>query len=653
MKVGELLTRESVRKAREGVQKEYNTLGYMKTKVETDVVPQGDGKAVLQVRVEEGGKVRVVKLAFEGNNYFSSARLRFAVETKSSWLFFKNYYDEGAFDRDLDAIRQLYLAHGFFDVQVARGAFKFDETDKEISPKVRIVEGARYKLGRVEVQGASTFKPEELQASFRDLVGKNFSRKEYNEALEKARRLYADAGYITTEVADDLDFDRSKGEVRSTLTVQEGPKIHVGKLLLERPHMIDPGKPSWFGKIYGYVAPPVQDKVIAREAKLKSGSVYEKRKEEMAEERLRRLDVFETAKIESQATNDPNVRDARISVEEGVTGNLMVGVGMSDALGAFVWTSFSEKNIGGRADVITVGGELGQKASSGRASYLDRHVGESDVSLQYQAYYTDTDEPGYHERIAGASVEAGIPMESLSSSDAFGEGMWKMYLRARAEHVRTDEGDYNPEEDFNRNYAVATGRVRVERNGVTTEKLDGKNYDKTGGFLVGVGLEEGVADGTLTKVTTDLDVYQKVTKKLVFASEMQAGIMPNDAKDIGPTERYYLGGTDDLRGFKYRQAGPHDKGDSDVPLGGATKLLARNELRYPLFESITGVMFLDAGTLDDKAFSIGDPRASTGVGLRIKIKRMEMGVDLAVPVLTQDHDQKRFFHFNIKGGVTP
>jgi outer membrane protein insertion porin family len=517
---------------------------------------------------------------------------------------------------------------------------------------VRIVEGARYKLGRVDVQGASTFKPEELQAYFRDLVGKNFSRKEYNAALEQARRLYADAGYITTEVADDMDFDRSKGEVRSTLLVQEGPKIQVGKVLLERPRMIDP-KPSWFGKIYGYVAPPVKDDVIAKEAKLKPGSVYEKRKEELAEERLRRLDVFETAKIESQATNNPTVRDARISVEEGVTGNLMVGVGISDALGAFVWTSFSEKNIGGRADVITVGGELGQKASSGRASYLDRHVGNSDTSMQYQLYYTDTDQPGYHEKIAGAAVEAGIPMESLSSSQAFGEGMWKMYLRARGESVSTDKGDYDPEADFDRDYVVATGRVRVVRDGVTTEKLDGKNYDKTGGYLAGVGLEAGEADGPLTKLTAELNTYKKVTKKLVFASEMQAGFMPNNADDIGPTERFYLGGTDDLRGFKYRQAGPHDSGDHDVPLGGATKLLARNELRYPLFESITGVMFLDAGTLDEDAFKIGEPRASTGVGLRIKIKRMEMGVDLAVPVLTQDHDQKRFFHFNIKGGVTP
>lgn len=648
---GETLTREAVRKARDGAQKEYHSLGYMKAEVRADVVPLEEGKAALQVSVVEGDKIRTDKIVFEGNQFHSALRLKLALETKGSWLFLKNYFDDAAFERDLEVIREMYLKDGFFDAQVARSAFTFDEKEKVIVPRVRIVEGPRYRLGRVSAQGAKLFKPDELEAFFRRQLGEYFDRKNYSAALEKARRLYQDAGYLTTEIQDDLDFDRAKGEVRSTLTVQESPRIHIGKVTLERPRPLYPEKPSWFGRIYGYVAPPVRDKVIWRESRLRSGEVYEKRKEERAEDRLRRLEAFENVKVESVATDDPAVRDARISVEEGVTGNLYLGVGYSDTAGFYVWSAFSEKNVGGRADVLSASAEIGQRAKSGRVSYMDRHLGDSDLSMLYEIYHSEINQPGFKETRTGGAAELGVPLESLMASAP--NDLWKFYIRGRGELDRTSEGEYHPEENFNRHYGVVTGRVRVTRDAITREKLDGKNFTESGGWLAGAGVEAGQAGGPLTKMTADLDIYQKIMDKWVFASEMQGGLMPVSANRVGPTERLYLGGTQDLRGFSYREAGPHDAGDHRVPLGGSTKLLARNEMRYPLFESVTGVLFLDAGFLDHEAFTLGEPRASSGVGIRVKVKTVELGIDLAVPFLTQEHDQRRFFHFNIRGGMTP
>ena len=164
-----------------------------------------------------------------------------------------------------------------------------------------------------------------------------------------------------------------------------------------------------------------------------------------------------------------------------------------------------------------------------------------------------------------------------------------------------------------------------------------------------MGFEAGYAGGPLAKLTGNYEWYHKVTENTVFATNINAGIMPVDANKIGPTERFYMGGTEDLRGFGFRRAGPHDSEDHSVPLGGATKIVARNELRYPLIDNLTGLVFFDAGMLSHQAFSVSSPRASTGLGLRLGLKGVQAGVDLAAPLVKGKNDQLRYFHFSISG----
>jgi outer membrane protein insertion porin family len=657
VQVGKTVSREELRKSREAVEKEYRFLGFMRAKIQADLVAPAAGavadEAVLQIQIEEGEKIRVEDVVISGNHHFSATRLRLGLETKGSWLFIRNYFDDDAFERDLSHIRALYASAGFFDAQVARGAFDYNEKERTVSPRIVIVEGPRYRIASVEVNGATVFRPEEIQHLFRKQIGKCFDRKNYAISLEKATRLYGDAGYLTTELRDDFRFTPEKGEMRVVLSITEKSKIRIGSLLLKRPALLYEGKPSWFGKFYHRVAPPTKKEVVQREARLTPGHVYTKRGEEQAEERLRRLGVFEEVKIESSATDDPAVRDAEITVEDGTTGNLFLGVGYSEYNGVYGWSSFSERNVGGEANVASLDFLIGERGNRGSISYFDRSLGDSRASLLSEIYHANHSQPGYDEKRTGAGAELGIPFESLPFWSGR-DDTWKAYLKARGEYIRLSRGDdYHPAEDFNRKYGAGTLRLRVERDMRRSEKLDGKNYDPAGGYSASLGVEGGYADGPLAKITSGFEWYQKLTDKLVFATDVSAGLVQRDADKIAPTERLYLGGSEDQRGFAYRGAGPRDRDDHDVPLGGSTKLLARNELRYPLFEVLTGVVFLDVGMVDREALHYGSTRVSGGAGFRIRVKYIQMGVDFAYPIMLQEGDVKRVFHFVVQTGWGP
>ncbi len=638
---GHVLTQDLVTKARESVQKEYRDLGYVRTQVEASLAqkPGSEGK-VLQILISEGEKKRVDDVIIEGNQAFSAFRLRMVLETKGSWLFVRNYLDERAFEDDLKALRDFYHRKGYFAAEVDRGVFDFDEKKATVTPRIVVTEGPRYTLRSVKTRGNRYFSMEEITVFFDKLRGKPFDGDDYGDAIKRVNQMYGEAGCVATEVRDDLQFDREQGQVDVTLVIDEEARSKVGKILIERPNPIPDDEASWFTRTYSRIAPPLNEDVIRREVTLIPGEVYDKQKEAESVARLRRLNAFSEVTIESRAGDEPRTRDAVIRVQEGMTGNILVGVGYNEAYGAYVWGTYMENNLFGEANSLRLNAMVGTEESNAGVSYLDRFVGNSRNSLLTEVRHINAHRPGYDEKNTGGLTELGTPITDR----------WKLYTRARAEYVQLDDADNHPIEDYNIDYGVGALRLRLVHDARVYENYHGVQSFESAGHLASVGVEGGYADGTLGKLSGSYEWFHKLGEKTVFATDLNVGFLVDDADEIGPTERYYLGGTDDLRGYKYRHAGPHDRGDDDVPTGGATKLLTRNELRYPLMDRITGLMFLDAGLLDHDAFTFDeDPRASAGIGFRVGLKGVEAGVDLAAPINAQSDDQKRYFHVTLRG----
>ena len=83
-----------------------------------------------------------------------------------------------------------------------------------------------------------------------------------------------------------------------------------------------------------------------------------------------------------------------------------------------------------------------------------------------------------------------------------------------------------------------------------------------------------------------------------------------------------------------------------MALGGSTKLLVKNELRYPIYGDLKGVVFLDAGMLDDTV-GFASPRVSIGTGIRLKLSIVRIQIDFADAIIKRHNDDTQFIHFRL------
>ena len=139
---------------------------------------------------------------------------------------------------------------------------------------------------------------------------------------------------------------------------------------------------------------------------------------------------------------------------------------------------------------------------------------------------------------------------------------------------------------------------------------------------------------------------------ITFQLGARLGMVDNFRGKPAPIyERYFLGGSNTLRGFPYREVSPVDSNGREV--GGQSMSVFTVEISHPIWSFIRGAVFADAGGVSKDEFGFGFDHFNIGVGygLRIKLPQVPMPIklDLAFPVLNnQDHVKSRLrFHFNM------
>ncbi|MBN1902566.1 BamA/TamA family outer membrane protein [Candidatus Sumerlaeota bacterium] len=628
-KKGDILSPGSELKAKMEIEKIYSQGGYTNARIKVATEEIRDGAVFVNILVDEGEKITIRDLVLKGNKHYSSFRLRLLLENRGSWAFFKKYYDDNAFDEDMNVLRHFYRNRGFLDVVVKRGKPEYNEEEGWIRPVIIIEEGKRFRVKDVVPQNVTLFSGEEIKNCFSKMKDRFYNAKRYQKSMDSLRRLYGDEGYIRMEA--DADFRRfpDSDAIELVLNIRENNRIYVGRIRVRRMDYKQGKLQNIFEKIYYKISPPPKDEVIAREVILKPGEVYRTFEETRTVERLKRLEIFEEVSITREPTDNPDVRDVMINTREGVTGNLLLGVGYGDATGAYIQSRFRERNLFGDARDFQIRALIGTKLSALHLSYLDRYFLQSETSLEWRVYREKYLRREYGERIYGTSAELG---RSLSE-------YIRGYFRLRLEHVNFYDEDDDITSDLD-NYVVVAGRFRA------VEDTRDENWWPTKGFVRGGALELGYADGPLARLSMDYAQYVTLYKDIIFAVDFFGGLIPYPSDEVGITERFFLGGSSDLRGFSFRGAGSKDEGEDNMAVGGSSKLLLKNEIRYPIYGDLKGVVFGDIGTLDETVH-LGSFRTSVGAGIRLKISIITISVDFAYAIRKKRADDAQIVHFRL------
>lgn len=531
-------------------------------------------------------------------------------------------YNKETLQNDLKSIYDM----GFFSEKMK--AIPVTNSDGTVTIKIILEENAP--ITDFTIEGNTVVSTEEILQFLLPLKGKPQNITEINSAIVKIQNLYTEKGYILARV--DSVTDDPDGTVN--ISLKEGT---IDKIMIA-------GNEK------------TKDYIIERNILTEPGTIYNENqiKEDLV--RLYATQAFKdvTREIEP-STEDPDMYDITIKVEEQRTANLSVGGGVDTVTGLFGSVGISDNNFKGRNErlalnVLAGTGVILNDASIQRRmnlqaelSYYMPYFFNSDTSLLNKIYYRDFGSyqvPLAIERRLGAEVTVAHRMKfNKHVTSTFSLGV---------ENVHVSEGDFGKISSlYNRYNVPITERAKQLDGGLFLSLSPAMIFDTRDnatvtrkGTMASIRFDEEIGlnglDKTHGKLTGMIKQYIPVGKKssLSFTAKAGGKIHGDEMPDV---MAYRLGGPYTIRGFKMSGVGTGDAfvmGSAEfatpIPFLDRTKIKFLNNLRF--------TMFVDAGkifnnTISDTLYDRPGYAISAGVGLKLYIPGMgPLSIDYGIPL---------------------
>ena len=604
------------------------------------------GYAVVNYDVDEGGKVRIDEIFFEGNESFSDKKLLKQLETNKhgwlSWLTGSGRFDEKKFKEDLTILRKFYSDSGYLDCEIneEKVSIDFVESD-EIVISIPIVEGQLYYLGDFSVENATVYTTDELLNELRLEKGDPFSPQGVDDAAIAIRDYYTSSGYLNTRVRAERVPNMETRQIDVVFRVRESEKFYVESINVE-------------GNTKS------KSRVIIRELALTPGDIFDLRRMDVSERRLKNIGFFDDVRLNPEPTNIPGRKDLGITVREGRTGSFTFGAGFGSVESFVMYFEVLQSNFdlfNWRSGFQGDGQKFRFRASAGTTS--------NQVLIGFE-------EPWLFEQRLAFGVEI-YRTESEYNSTDYNELRtgFELYLRRRLFELVEARLSYRLELvdifDVDRNPtaagAVDNGDGSITNDGIADvfQRAEGEDLVSKVGltFLrdtretliftrkgqrsslkfeyagIGGDINYHKMEGRTAQFIPTFDAYEQSLSIIARVGN----VSPFGQSDIVPFyDRFYLGGPDTLRGFDYREVGNRDEDDPNESVGGNSYALVSLEYGFRIAEPLGLVVFYDWGFVNenDFDFSMSEYADNWGVGARIMLMGSPLKLDLGIPITSPE-----------------
>jgi outer membrane protein insertion porin family len=301
------------------------------------------------------------------------------------------------------------------------------------------------------------------------------------------------------------------------------------------------------------------------------------------------------------------------------TGSFEIGAGFSSDEGFLARARVAQSNLFGTGHSLSLDGSLSKRRQHFELDYTTADLGDG-VQLGAQLYNDRRQLPGFVRQASGGGVT--LSRQLTPHLRVFGG--------YRLEHVAADDGTLVLARGLPASSELQGGLISSVRVGIEYNSVDHADAP-TSGTLARVTYE--VADKRLGSDFSFDRIHAFVAHHRPvgpFTLHLDASLTQLGGMSVPRTERLFLDGSSDIRGFLPGALGPVDA--FGRPLGGTTKLVAHAELEAPISRKLglSVVGFLDAGGIADASgTSLG---RSVGVGLLWRSPIGPLRFDWAVPL---------------------
>ncbi len=610
--------------------------------------------------VKEGPKVKVGKVRFEGNTIFGNKKLVRAMKRSRRtgippwfWIFRKTYH-EGKMEADLEMVRSLYQDAGYFKALVHRPEVTMVDTSrrwplfflkwgrgKRMDVKIKVEEGELYRMGEFKIRGNKVLKQEQLEPIFGMKKGDIFNASKARESLDNFRKLYGEFGYINFTAVPQIDFNDKERLIDFSLDFEEDKQFFVRRV-------------EFAGNA------KTRDKVIRRELFLTEGGIFSTRLWDISVLRVNQLGFFEVAKEEDydiQQNNKDATVDILLNVKERGRQSIGFSGGVSGLAGSFVGVNYSTNNFLGLGETLSVQTQFGDFQKLYSFGFTEPYLLDRPITTGFTIFKSEFK----FDQARQAAVLSGLDPDAFQDN-RFSQNLFQNFQQNTTGF--TVYTSYPLRKKFARvglSYSYSISNMTAFSNasrlffsglffrgfdtpnsleGIRTSKITPTITHNTvnnqwaptrgkslylGGSISGSFLGGNV---NMFRPVAEFKMFRPIHKRNVVGFRVQGSFITGYGGVVAPPfQRFYIGGENDLRGFRIRSISPlvwfptrqsvrpvNDNGtrmtgrdgnllspiefpSSTIIFPGADSMLVSNfEYRIPILGPVTLAYFVDAGT---------------------------------------------------------
>ncbi len=564
LKEKEYFVESKLQESKDKILELYDEKGYIYTVVEDERIVDTDNKMHIIFLITEGKKILVEKIDVVGVKKFSKSKILKLMETKK-----KKVYRENILRKDVKNIEDFYKNHGFYDVEVSSPVIKYNEDEETVNISINIFEGPIYKIKKIEFYGNLVYSDRALFKAISLKKNQVYNQQNVDLSVQSIAELYADKGYLKVNIVPEIEKKPQEGTIKIKFNITEGEEVYIDRIYIE-------GLTS------------TKEEVIRREILLKEGDIFSSRKLRRSMQKIYNLGFLDDVRVDLQPGSDINKIDLEITVVEGRPGMLSAGAGYSTVDQLVGNVQVSHMNLFGRAQRLNLMWEFGARRQNYEISWTEPWFLKKPLSLNISLYDLIRQRDYANEYNAYKEQRQGVELRfGPRISDSVSLSLGYSY-----ENVRIFDSKVNE---------IIEGK-KLTSSFISQLIYDTRDniFDASRGMRHSVSLQVagwGVLNGDVKfyKPILRFSVFVPTFWKFVLSFNTTLGYIEGiEGYDINDVkyEKFYVGGAETVRGYRYRELGPAD--------GGKVMCVFNAEYKFPIVQEnkrtiLQGALFYDLG----------------------------------------------------------
>jgi len=590
--------------------------GLQAGKVNVEESTKGKNEVEVLFRINEGPKVRVGEVVFEGKAKLPPSELKGALSDNKehnliNWVLGKDVYKLTKLQEELSEVKKKFQENGYMEATVGeprteemtRQTVLF-QTQKMMRIVIPVNAGYLYRVGEVSVEGAKAVNPKYIRTLIKFVPGEIYSTKVREKSVEDINELYRNAGYLYCQVMPVENLDPKNKRVNVTFNVVEGEVCFLNRL-------------NFKGNIY------TKDKVMRREMLLREGDRFSLALFKDSILRIKQVGLVDLEKDPDikPSTETPEQFDVTVNVKELQRNNIQFTGGYSGYEGYFVALSYETVNFLGAGETLNLTLQTGKRIRNYSFGFSEPYIFDMPLSLGFTVYDRYLVYPTlYNQKSKGVELTYGMRLV----------GYWRFNMSYSYNDINVSvPSDSSSSIAYSMLYGLGKYKESSLYPQVYYSTIDSPLTPTRGTmYLVSLKFAGSFLGGEidLYKPRFEFTRYQPMFKGQSIGLHAEYSyIQPlRSGGNIPFWEKFFLGGERDIRGYDIYTIGPRNTASQNM--GGDKSVVINLEYIINVGGPLYLILFHDMGNslAQSQKVNFKDMYTSSGIEARVFIPALRV-----------------------------